>query len=82
MVGNLSKNRITVVITSYNAGRYISRCINSALNQIFPDVEVIVVDDGSTDNTKEIVESYTEKVRYIRFESNKGPAAGRTRGTI
>jgi len=82
VVVNLSENRITVVITSYNAGRYISRCINSALNQTFPDVEVIVVDDGSTDNTKEIVESYTEKVRYIRFESNKGPAAGRTKGLM
>lgn len=52
------------------------------MKQTYKDIEVIVIDDGSTDNTKEIVQSYSEKVRYIYFENNRGPAVGRTKGLM
>jgi len=50
--------KISVVIPSYNAGRYIREAIDSILNQTIPVYEIIVVDDCSRDNTEEIVKSY------------------------
>ncbi|MCI6850792.1 MAG: glycosyltransferase family 2 protein [Clostridiales bacterium] len=71
---------ISVVLPTYNRGRCIARAINSVLNQTYSDIELIVVDDGSTDNTKEIVESYTDaRVRYI-YQENAGACAARNRG--
>lgn len=63
-----------VQIRAYNAEEHIKRAIDSVLMQDYPDVEVIVLDDGSIDKTKEMVESYkNQKVHYIHQE-NKGPA--------
>jgi glycosyltransferase involved in cell wall biosynthesis len=73
-------DRVTAVVTAYNAERYISRCIDSALEQSLGAVRVIVVDDGSSDQTARVVTSYGDRVRLIQLESNQGPAVGRTRG--
>lgn len=64
---------ITVYVTNYNYGRFINVCIESLLNQTFKDFEVIIIDDGSTDNSKEVIESYrhVEKVSII-YQQNKG----------
>ncbi|MDD5134302.1 MAG: glycosyltransferase family A protein [Phycisphaerae bacterium] len=70
---------ITVIIPSYNSAQCISRAIDSVLSQSFSDYEIIVVDDGSTDNTSQAVERYGGKVRYIR-QDNAGPAAARNAG--
>ena len=70
---------ISVVIPAYNAGRFIRRTIDSVLAQTYTDYEIIVVDDGSTDNTAEIVKSYGSKVRYI-YQQNAGDGAARNTG--
>ena len=65
---------ISVVIPAYNCERYITRSIDSVLAQTRPVDEIIIVDDGSSDNTGEVVKRYGEKVRYIRQE-NAGASA-------
>ena len=52
---------VSVIIPAYNAANSIERCINSVLNQSFQDLECIVVDDGSKDNTAEIVKSIKDE---------------------
>jgi len=79
---SISPPRATAIITAYNAERYVSRAIESALNQSFGPVHVIVVDDGSSDNTPEVVRSYGDRVELIRLEENRGPAVGRTTGLM
>lgn len=67
---------VSVVIPAYNAGRYIAETIESVLAQSYSRYEVLVADDGSTDNTAEVVERYGSPVRLLTQE-NKGPAAAR-----
>ena len=74
-----SSYRVSVVIPTYNRGEYISRAIESVLQQDRPAEEIIVVDDGSTDNTGEVVGRYGTKIRYIRQE-NAGVSATRNTG--
>ncbi len=71
--------RISVVIPAYNAGRYIGRAIDSVLAQTRPAEEIIVVDDGSTDNTAEIAGAYGDRIRFIRQE-NAGASVARNTG--
>jgi glycosyltransferase involved in cell wall biosynthesis len=70
---------ISVVIPAFNAGRFIRRTIDSVLAQNYAADEIIVVDDGSTDNTAEIVKSYGQKVRYI-YQKNAGDGPARNTG--
>ncbi len=70
---------ISVIIPAFNAGRFINRTIDSVLAQTYKDYELIVVDDGSTDNTGEAVKSYGEKVRYI-YQPNAGDGPARNTG--
>lgn len=68
---------VSVVIPAYNAASTIAGCIRACITQDYPDVEVIVVDDGSTDGTEHIIRG--QPVRYLRQE-NSGPASARNRG--
>lgn len=70
---------ISVVIPAYNAGRYLGRTIDSVLAQTFGAQEIIVVDDGSTDNTAEVVARYESGVKYIR-QDNAGASVARNTG--
>lgn len=63
-------NKISVIITSFNAGRFIKECIQSVLNQTYEDYEIIVVNDGSTDNTAKIVQE--KDVVLIQLTKNRG----------
>ena len=72
--------RFSIVIPTYNRKDLLRRCLAAATNQDYPDYEVIVVDDGSTDGTGEMVQREFPQVRYIRQEPNRGPAAARNRG--
>jgi len=71
---------ISVVIPAYNSAATLPAAIESALYQTRPPEEIIVVDDGSNDTTKAVIERYGPRVRYI-CQSNSGPSAARNRGT-
>ena len=70
---------ISAVIPAYNRGALIGRAIESVLAQSRPPEEIIVVDDGSTDDTAERVRAFGDRVRYV-FQPNGGGAAARNRG--
>lgn len=72
-------SRVAIVINNYNYGRFLKQCIESALNQSRPPDEVIVVDDGSTDNSREIIERFADQIIPI-LQSNHGQAAAMNAG--
>lgn len=72
---------VSVIMPTYNCGRFITQSIDSVINQTISDWEIQIVDDCSTDNTYEIVQPYLEKyptIHYYRLEKNSGPAIART----
>ncbi|MCU1308779.1 MAG: glycosyl transferase family protein, partial [Acidobacteriaceae bacterium] len=72
-------HKITVIIPTFNRERYVQRAIESALNQSFRDYEIVVVDDGSTDNTRSALRRYDDKIHYA-CQVNRGASAARNRG--
>jgi len=68
---------ISVIIPTYNRYKFLLEAINSVETQTYPEIEIIVVDDGSTDETSSL--SKKENIKYI-FRENKGPAAARNTG--
>jgi len=70
---------ISVIIPVLNGERFLAAAIKSVLAQSYRPIEIIVVDDGSTDGTKKIAEKFTDRVRYI-YQDNKGPSVARDTG--
>jgi glycosyltransferase involved in cell wall biosynthesis len=64
---------VSVVIPTYNSAQFLGEALQSVFDQTFRDYEIIVVDDGSTDQTKQVIDRYGDKIRYI-FQENGGPA--------
>lgn len=73
--GPANREGVTIIITAYNYGHFISEAIHSALSQSHPQIEVVVIDDGSTDNTPEIAASFGSQIVYIRQENQGLPRA-------
>lgn len=72
--------RVSVIMPAYNAVRFLSEAVDSVLKQTFQDFELIVVDDGSTDRTRDVVaEFFDPRIHYI-YQDNRGPAAARNAG--
>jgi glycosyltransferase involved in cell wall biosynthesis len=75
---------VSVIIPAYNEVRHISRCLDSLLRQTFDNFEIIVVDDGSSDGTSELVKRYIQKnpkkIRLVRLRMNTGAANARNIG--
>ncbi|MCB1196045.1 glycosyltransferase [bacterium] len=75
--------KVSVIMPSYNCAHYLPNAIQSVLNQTFEDYEIVVIDDGSTDSTKDLmqayVEKYPQKIRYI-YQKNKGLSGARNTG--
>ena len=68
---------LSITITNYNYGRFLPKNLDSILNQTFQDFEIIVVDDCSTDNSREILRDYAQRdsrIRLVEHESNQGLA--------
>ena len=61
---------VSIVIPVYNSERFLSESIESALNQTYKNIEVIVVDDGSIDNSQEIIKQYSDKIISIKQENS------------
>ena len=71
---------VSVAMPAYNSEKYVKQAIDSVLAQTFSDFELIIVNDGSSDRSKEIILSYTdERIRYLENEKNLGIVKTRNR---
>ncbi len=70
---------VSVIIPTYNRSLYVTRAIDSVLAQSYQKYEIIVVDDGSTDNTRMVLQSYMDRIYYI-YQENSGVSAARNTG--
>jgi glycosyltransferase involved in cell wall biosynthesis len=78
---DVARPTVSVVIPAHNRSLVVSRAIDSALTQTYQPLEIIVVDDGSSDNTREVVESIRDsRIRYLRHDRNLGAGAARNTG--
>lgn len=77
----MKEELISVIMPTYNRGYIIENAINSIINQTYKNFELIIVDDFSTDNTDEIVNSYKDsRIKYIKLEKNSGANFARNIG--
>lgn len=75
--------KISIIITAYNVGNFIERAVKSVLSQTYKNIEVFIVEDCSTDNTKDIIEQLAkedDRIKIIYHEENKGAGWGRRNG--
>lgn len=78
----MTKGLVSIITPCYNGAKYISQTIDTVLAQTYPNWEMIIIDDGSKDNSAEIVRGYMEKDSRIKFlqQANAGSAAARNNG--
>ena len=80
----MDKPLVSVIMATYNCGQYIAEAINSVVNQTYPNIELIIVNDGSTDNTIETIAKISQQTDKIQIkvicQENKGVAAAKNRG--
>ena len=74
--------KISVIIPVFNSEKYLEKCLDSILNQTITDIEIILIDDGSTDNSLQIIKQYAKKYNNITYKSkkNEGQAIARNLG--
>lgn len=79
---NKSSDKISIVIPAYNIADYIGRCIESVLNQTYKNIEIVIVNDGSTDDTEQVAKNYCEKDIRIKLitKINEGVSKARITG--
>ena len=66
--------KVTVILTSYNHAAYVTAAIDSVLNQTFTDFELLIVDDGSQDNSQEVIKTFDDpRIKIFLYEENRGP---------
>lgn len=78
----MSSPTISIIVPIYNSEKYLNKCLDSILGQTFEDFELILVNDGSTDTSRQICEAYREKDQRVTLvnQSNSGAAAARNTG--
>lgn len=78
----MSNYKISVIIPVYNKGKFLRECLESVINQTLQGIQVVIVDDGSTDNSPKIIEEYNKKYNNIKVitQENKGVVAARIIG--
>jgi len=74
--------RVSIVTISFNQAKYLERAIRSVVEQNYPDIEYIVVDPGSTDDSRDIIERYRSRISTTILEPDKGPANGLNKGFV
>lgn len=72
--------KISVIVPIYNSGKYLDKCLQSLLNQTFKDFEIIAINDGSTDNSLDILNNYQDSRIKIKTQKNSGQANTRNNG--
>lgn len=78
---NYSKELVSVIITTFNRSNLLPRAVNSVLKQTYQNLEIIIVDDCSTDNTLQVIKNFSdERIKYIKNNKNLGLAASRNIG--
>lgn len=77
----MRKPEVAVIIPVYNTERYLSRCVDSVIAQTLENIEIILVDDGSSDNSGQIADAYTHKDSRIRVFHQKNMGAAEARRT-
>ena len=73
----INRKDVSIIIPIYNASKYLKRCLDSVINQTKTELEIILINDGSTDNSEEIIKEYKDK--RIRYFKNKNQGIGKTR---
>ncbi len=72
--------KISIIVPVYNCAKFVKKCLDSLINQTFKDIEIILINDGSTDNSEAIIQSYNDsRIVYIK-QKNQGPSAARNLG--
>ncbi len=72
--------QVSIIIPAYNQARYLGAAVQSALDQTYANVDVLVADDGSTDDTAQVAQQFTDpRVRYI-YQENRGLSGARNTG--
>ncbi len=79
---NLDRDLISIVMACFNTEKYIDKAISSILNQSYPNLEIIVVEDCSTDKSLEILESYEDKITLIKNTENLNFSRSRNKGIM
>ena len=72
--------RVSIVTISYNQAEFLEKAIRSVIEQDYDDIEYIIVDPGSTDGSRDIIERYRSKIAKVIFEPDDGPADGLNKG--
>ena len=72
-------HRVSIIIPTYNRAEFLTEALNSIMSQTYKDFELIVVDDGSSDNTKEVVKNFDGEIKYL-YRKNQGVSAARNLG--
>ncbi|MBR3697642.1 MAG: glycosyltransferase [Clostridia bacterium] len=80
----LDKDKISIIVPVYNAEQYIEKCVQSILSQTYSNIEILLINDGSTDRSQEICEDFQNKDNRIRVinKKNGGPGSARNAGII
>lgn len=73
--------KITTIIPMHNSSKHIQECVKSVLNQTYKNIELILIDDASADNSVELVKKYKDnRIKLIELKENLGAAAARNKG--
>lgn len=72
--------KVSIVTISFNQAEFLESCIRSVLEQDYSEIEYIVVDPGSTDGSREIIEKYRNRIAHVLFDPDRGPADGLNKG--
>ncbi|MCF3574952.1 glycosyltransferase family A protein [Planktothrix agardhii] len=79
-MSNISETpQISVIIPAYNCDRYVEQAVESVINQTYPADEIIIIDDGSQDNTRQVLQPYSNYIHYV-YQENQGVSVARNHG--